>query len=72
MKLLKPFAEMQKESRPDGITMACLLPACGSLAALEIGRGIHGRILRNGYSSELHVANALIDMYVKCGSLVHA
>ncbi|KAG5104771.1 hypothetical protein AAZX31_15G081700 [Glycine max] len=69
---LKLFAEMQKESRPDGITMACLLPACGSLAALEIGRGIHGCILRNGYSSELHVANALIDMYVKCGSLVHA
>ncbi|KAG4960345.1 hypothetical protein JHK87_036978 [Glycine soja] len=72
MKLLKVFAEMQKESRPDGTTMACVLPACGSLAALEIGRGIHGRILRNGYSSELHVANALIDMYVKCGSLVHA
>ncbi|XP_029130097.1 pentatricopeptide repeat-containing protein DOT4, chloroplastic-like isoform X2 [Cajanus cajan] len=69
---LKLFVEMQEESRPDGFTMAGILPACGSLAALEIGRGIHGRILRNGYSSDLHVANALIDMYVKCGSLVHA
>jgi len=69
---LKVFSDMQKESRPDGITMACVLPACGSLAALDIGRGIHGCILRNGYSSDLHVVNALIDMYVKCGSLVHA
>ncbi|RDX86470.1 Pentatricopeptide repeat-containing protein DOT4, chloroplastic, partial [Mucuna pruriens] len=69
---LKLFAEMQEASRPDGITMACVLPACGSLAALEIGRGIHGCIFRNGYSSNLHVANALIDMYAKCGSLDHA
>ncbi|CAJ1961952.1 unnamed protein product [Sphenostylis stenocarpa] len=69
---LKLFSEMLEESRPDGITMACVLPACGSLAALDIGRVIHGCILRNGYSSDLHVVNALIDMYVKCGSLVHA
>ncbi|KAK7412465.1 hypothetical protein VNO78_03929 [Psophocarpus tetragonolobus] len=69
---LKLFAEMQEESRPNGITVVCVLPACGSLAALNIGRGMHGYILRNGYSSDLQVANALIDMYVKCGSLVHA
>ncbi|KAK7302967.1 hypothetical protein RJT34_13864 [Clitoria ternatea] len=69
---LKLFAEMQKESRPDSVTMACILPACGSLAALEIGKGIHGHILRNRYSSDLHVANAIVDMYVKCGSLGHA
>ncbi|XP_061342688.1 pentatricopeptide repeat-containing protein DOT4, chloroplastic-like [Gastrolobium bilobum] len=69
---LKLFGMMQKESRPDGITMACVLPACGSLASLEIGREIHGHILRNGNSSDLHIANALLDMYVKCGSLVHA
>ncbi|KAI4332531.1 hypothetical protein L6164_017432 [Bauhinia variegata] len=69
---LKLFAEMQKEKKPDSITMACVLPACGSLAALERGREIHGYGLRNGYSSDLHVANALVDMYVKCGLLVLA
>ena len=41
---LKIFADMQKESRPDGITKACVLPACGNLAALERGREIHGHI----------------------------
>ncbi|XP_057433494.1 pentatricopeptide repeat-containing protein DOT4, chloroplastic [Lotus japonicus] len=69
---LKLFAEMQKESRPDDISLVCILPTCGSLAALKIGREIHGHILRNGYSSDLHVANALVDMYAKCGSLVQA
>ncbi|KAE9594524.1 hypothetical protein Lal_00001111 [Lupinus albus] len=69
---LKLFAEMQQGLRPDGITMACVLPACGSIAALERGREIHGHALRNDYSSDLHVANALVDMYAKCGSLVQA
>lgn len=40
--VLKHFVEMQKESRPNGIIVACILPACGSLVALEIGREIHG------------------------------
>lgn len=69
---LRLFADMQKESKPDGITMACVLPACGSLAALERGKEIHGHVLRNGYSSDIHIVNALVDMYVKCGSLVLA
>ncbi|CAL0301307.1 unnamed protein product [Lupinus luteus] len=69
---VKLFAEMQQGLRPDGITMACVLPACGSVAALERGREIHGHALRNDHSSDLHVANALVDMYAKCGSLVQA
>lgn len=66
---LNLFVEMQHNSKPNGITMACILPACASLAALEKGREIHGHILRNGFSVDRHVANALVDMYVKCGAL---
>ncbi|XWS12495.1 hypothetical protein CRYUN_Cryun37aG0094000 [Craigia yunnanensis] len=66
---LKMFATMLKELKPDSRTMACILPACASLAALERGKEIHGHILRNGYSSDRHVANALVDLYVKCGVL---
>ncbi|KAK9267425.1 hypothetical protein L1049_009851 [Liquidambar formosana] len=69
---LNMFVEMQHGSKPDGITMACALPACASLAALERGQEIHGHILRNGFSSDRYVANALVDMYVKCGVLVLA
>ncbi|KAB2007565.1 hypothetical protein ES319_D10G038400v1 [Gossypium barbadense] len=66
---LKTFAAMLKELKPDSRTMACILPACASLSALERGKEIHGYILRNGYSSDRHVANALVDLYVKCGVL---
>uniref|UniRef100_A0A9I9CF68 DYW domain-containing protein n=1 Tax=Cucumis melo TaxID=3656 RepID=A0A9I9CF68_CUCME len=66
------FAEMQSESKPDGTTVACILPACASLAALDRGREIHGYALRNGYSEDKYVVNALLDMYVKCGLLVLA
>ncbi|KAL2343279.1 hypothetical protein Fmac_004564 [Flemingia macrophylla] len=69
---LELFLDMQKHSKPDDITMACVLPACAGLAALEKGRQIHAHILRKGYFSDLHVACALVDMYVKCGLLVLA
>lgn len=69
---LKYFTEMQQISKPDSITVACVLPACASLAALGKGQEVHGYIIRNGYSSDRYVANALVDMYVKCGLLVLA
>lgn len=69
---LKLFQDMQKQLKPDDITMACVLRACAGLAALEKGREIHGHILRKGYLPDLHVACALVDMYVKCGLLVIA
>ncbi|XP_027346576.1 pentatricopeptide repeat-containing protein DOT4, chloroplastic [Abrus precatorius] len=69
---LELFVDMQKHLKPDDITMACVLPACAGLAALEKGREIHGHILRKGYFSDLHVACALVDMYVKCGLLLLA
>ncbi|XP_038722471.1 pentatricopeptide repeat-containing protein DOT4, chloroplastic [Tripterygium wilfordii] len=69
---LNLFIAMLQESRPDGRTMSCILPACASIAALERGREIHCYILRNGLDSDQHVANALVDMYAKCGALVLA
>ncbi|PON87262.1 DYW domain containing protein [Trema orientale] len=69
---LKLFSEMQQNSKPDSITVACILPACASLAALDRGREIHGYILRNGYFQDQIVANALVDMYAKSGLLALA
>lgn len=69
---LNLFVEMQRVIKPNSITMACILPACASLAALERGREIHGYVLRNGFFSDHYVSNALVDMYVKCGVLVLA
>ncbi|KAE8671844.1 hypothetical protein F3Y22_tig00111915pilonHSYRG00020 [Hibiscus syriacus] len=60
---LKTFAAMLEELKPDSRNYGMYSPACASLSALERGKEIHGHILRNGYSSYQHVANALVDLY---------
>lgn len=66
------FVKMQTKYRPDNRTVACVLPACASLSALDKGRELHGYVLRNGLFSDQYIINALVDMYVKCGALVLA
>ncbi|CAH8276129.1 unnamed protein product [Arabidopsis lyrata] len=63
---------VEKRFSPDERTVACVLPACASLSAFDKGREIHGYIMRNGYFSDRHVANSLVDMYAKCGALLLA
>ncbi|CAI9087237.1 OLC1v1021261C1 [Oldenlandia corymbosa var. corymbosa] len=69
---LNMFIRMQLQFRPDDVSVTCILPACASLGALERGREVHCYLLKNELSSDLLVANALVDMYVKCGALATA
>eukprot|EP01018_Ginkgo_biloba_P009799 Gb_07723 [translate_table: standard] len=67
------FYQMQRAGiQPDQFAFASVLPACANLAALEQGKGIHDDIIRYGFESNLFVGTALVDMYVKCGSIKHA
>jgi pentatricopeptide repeat protein len=66
------FAEMLPQFRPNAVTMTCILPAAASLSSLERGREMHAYALRRGYLEDDFVANALMDMYVKCGALLLA
>lgn len=57
----------------DAMAVVSLLQACGSVAGLEKGKEFHAQVSRLGFSStDLFVANALIDMYSRCGSMVDA
>lgn len=54
-------------------TYICVLQACGRVAALEKGKEVHADISKIGLEiTSLSVANALIDMYCRCGSMVDA
>ncbi|KAL5973536.1 hypothetical protein ACLOJK_030187 [Asimina triloba] len=55
--------------RPDSGTMVGMLPSCVLLGANDQGMCVHGLIIKSGFESDLHVKNALVDMYAKCGSL---
>lgn len=56
----------------DHVTLGLLLNVCAGLLDLEIGKLVHGFIYRRGYSSNLLVGNAILDMYGKCGNLKSA
>ncbi|XP_038886745.1 putative pentatricopeptide repeat-containing protein At3g49142 [Benincasa hispida] len=58
--------------KPDAITIASLLPACGDLSALFLGRRLHKYIVKDNLRPNLLLENALIDMYAKCGCLEEA
>ncbi|OMO88685.1 hypothetical protein CCACVL1_08262 [Corchorus capsularis] len=57
---------------PNQVTVVCGLSACGQSGMFQLGKSIHGYIFRNGIIDDCLVANALIDMYGKCGSLEKA
>ncbi|CAL5349448.1 unnamed protein product [Camellia sinensis] len=70
MDALDLFREMQIAGvKPNSVTIPCLLPACGNIAALMHGKAAHGFSLRRGISFDVYVGSALIDMYAKCGRI---
>ncbi|KAI5058915.1 hypothetical protein GOP47_0027085 [Adiantum capillus-veneris] len=66
---LKCFEQMQFAGfRPDEITFACVLKACGSLGALDKGQELHNQMAKDKLvGKDPVVSNALIGMYSKCG-----
>uniref|UniRef100_A0ACD5V4B7 Uncharacterized protein n=1 Tax=Avena sativa TaxID=4498 RepID=A0ACD5V4B7_AVESA len=54
---------------PDGCTLASVLKACGMVGDGRSGREVHGLAVKSGLDVSTLVANALIAMYARCGSL---
>ncbi|CAI0472527.1 unnamed protein product [Linum tenue] len=71
---LELYSEMMMKStlRPNDFTLTSLLSACSGIGALGQGKSAHCQALQMGLDSYLHVANSLISMYSKCGSLEDA
>lgn len=50
-------------------TLSGVLKACGGLKSLDLGRAIHGFVEKSSFRQDVVVNTALIDMYIKCGSI---
>ncbi|XP_059431102.1 pentatricopeptide repeat-containing protein At2g22410, mitochondrial-like [Corylus avellana] len=57
---------------PNEVTMIAVLSACSLKGDLSMGKSIHEYIQKKNLNSSLNLQNAMLDMYVKCGSLVAA
>ncbi|CAK9267147.1 unnamed protein product [Sphagnum jensenii] len=72
-KALELYGQMQQQGvQPDPVTFVGLLNACASSGTLEDGQRLHGDVIKSGCESVVYVANSLIDMYAKCGSIEDA
>eukprot|EP01018_Ginkgo_biloba_P002616 Gb_35467 [translate_table: standard] len=64
------FSGLQRSGiQPNQFTFASVLPACVNLETIM---ELHEEIIRRGFESDVFVANALVDMYAKCGSIEKA
>ncbi|KAH7352642.1 hypothetical protein KP509_19G055600 [Ceratopteris richardii] len=71
--VLELFEEMEHEKvKPNRVILLSVIKACSSLKAIQEGKSVHGQVLESFLESDLAVGGALIDMYVKCGSLKEA
>ncbi|KAH6558019.1 hypothetical protein KP509_1Z081600 [Ceratopteris richardii] len=67
------FQKMKKGGvEPDEVAFINSLKACGGIGALQYGKRIHEDINKSRYHISGTMKNALIEMYIKCGSLKDA
>eukprot|EP01018_Ginkgo_biloba_P019068 Gb_40768 [translate_table: standard] len=67
---LNVFHQMQlADTKVNTVTVASVISACADLVSLQLGKEIHGYLIKSGFQSDLLVGNALIDMYAKCRSI---
>ncbi|GAV75044.1 PPR domain-containing protein/PPR_2 domain-containing protein/PPR_3 domain-containing protein/DYW_deaminase domain-containing protein [Cephalotus follicularis] len=58
---------VHEDIKPDGVTVASVLPDCTHLEMLDIGREIHAYALKNEiFVENSFVGSALVDMYCNC------
>jgi pentatricopeptide repeat protein len=64
------FSQMRQEGcKPDRITYLAILSACTDSEALKRVKKVQENINRSYYHSDVHVGNALVTAFAKCGSI---
>lgn len=58
--------------KTNDVSFAIIISVCTNHAFLAFGKSVHGLQMRMGFDSYVHVSNALISLYAKCGSISEA
>ncbi|XP_071685839.1 putative pentatricopeptide repeat-containing protein At1g56570 [Rutidosis leptorrhynchoides] len=70
LKSLHLFLQMELQGcTPNCFTYSSVVAACTNLSVLACGRQIHCGIFKRGLEENVPLANSLIDMYAKSGSI---
>ncbi|KAF8772695.1 hypothetical protein HU200_005663 [Digitaria exilis] len=65
------FVEMRRDGVriDDAFVLAAVIGGSADLAALVLGRQLHGFAMKLGFLSSMIIGNALVDMYSKCSDI---
>lgn len=70
---LQLYREMRNSTlKPNDFTFTSFLTVCTASGCLGQGRSVHCQTIYMGFDSHIHIANALISMYCKCGNVEDA
>jgi pentatricopeptide repeat protein len=58
--------------KPNEFTFAAVITAASNIASLRHGQQFHNHVIKMGFDDDPFVANALVDMYAKSGSIEEA
>ncbi|CAK8578865.1 unnamed protein product [Lathyrus sativus] len=70
LKLLKGM--QMSRLKPNEFTFASVITAASNMASLRHGQQFHNQVIKMGYDDDPFVANSLVDMYAKSGSIKEA
>ncbi|OVA05794.1 Pentatricopeptide repeat [Macleaya cordata] len=65
------FHELQREVKPDMLSIMSFLPVCACLASLRFVKQCHGYVIRSCFE-DVRLNGALLDVYSKCGNIMSA
>ncbi|KAK9119197.1 hypothetical protein Scep_017290 [Stephania cephalantha] len=64
------FAQMERRLiGPDNFSFPFVIKACTRLSWVQMGRTLHGKVVRLGFESNTFVRNTLIHFHANCGEL---
>ncbi|MED6108672.1 hypothetical protein PIB30_026238 [Stylosanthes scabra] len=63
---------LRMDVEPNVVTIVSILGACAKLGCLNLGKGVHGMVVKCSYGKELVVGSAVMDMYMKSESVADA
>ncbi|KAF3455648.1 hypothetical protein FNV43_RR00287 [Rhamnella rubrinervis] len=66
------FEMVAAGTKPNSVTMVCVIGACAKLKDPELGKRICTYIGESGVKLNALMVNALVDMYMKCGAFDEA
>lgn len=52
---------------PNKFTYPFVLKACAGLGDLNLGKSVHGSVVKFGFDDDVHVQNTMVHMYCCCG-----